>query len=76
MFISDLDQMEKIVNTSRNLEWDGWNVIKYTPASNAMFSKDGVYKNNKWYKRQIFPITEQGWNMPDSVGKQYAQMER
>ena len=76
MFITDLNEMEKIVNISRDLEWSGWDVIKYTSANNAMFSKDGVYKNNRWYKKQVFPITKQGWDIPDSIGKRNAQMER
>ena len=76
MFITDLNEMEKIVNISRDLEWNGWDVVKYTPANNAMFSKDGVYKNNRWYKKQVFAVTEQGWNIPDSIGKRNAQMER
>lgn len=76
MFITDLNEMEKIVNISRDLEWDGWNVVKYTSSSNAMFSKDGVCKDGKWYKKQVFSITEQGWNIPDSIGKRHAQMER
>ena len=76
MFITDLNEMEKIVRVSRDLEWNGWDVIKYTSANNAMFSKDGVYKNNRWYRKQVFPVTEQGWNIPDSIGKRNAQMER
>lgn len=76
MFITSLNKMEKIVDSSQDLSWNGWDVVKHTPSHSAMFSPDGVYRNGKWYKQKIFPITESGWNMPDSIGKRNAQMER
>lgn len=76
MLINNLDKMEVIVNSSSDLEWDGWNVVKYTPSHNAMLSPDGSYKNGQWFKKKVFPITEQGWNIPENLGKKYAQMER
>ena len=76
MFITSLNKMEKIVDSSQDLSWNGWDVVKQTPSYNAMFSPDGVYRDGKWYKQKIFPITENGWNVPDSIGKRDAQMER
>lgn len=75
MFITNLSKMESIVDSSKDLSWIGWDVVKYTPSHNAMFSPDGVYREGKWYKKKTFPITETGWNIPDSIGKRYAQME-
>jgi hypothetical protein len=75
MFVNNLSKMEKIVTNSPDLEWDGWDVVKYTPSHNAMLSKEGVYRDGKWFKKKVFPITEQGWNIPESLGNKYAQME-
>lgn len=76
MLISELNKMEGIVNSSQDLEWEGWDVVKYTKSSNAMFSKDGAYKNGEWYKKKVFPLTENGWNLPNSIGKTNASVER
>lgn len=76
MLISDLNKMESIVDSSSDLQWEGWNVVKYTPSHNAMFSQDGAYLNGVWHKKKTFPITEQGWNIPNSIGKKNAQLER
>lgn len=76
MFITDLNKMEKIVSTSSDLAWDGWDVVKYTPSHSGMFSPDGVYKDGKWYKKKTFPITQDGWDIPNSIGKRDAKMER
>lgn len=76
MLINDLSKMEEIVESSQNLGWNGWDVVKYTPSYSAMFTKDAVYRNGSWYKTKTFPITEKGWNIPNSIGKSYAQVER
>lgn len=76
MLINNLDTMESIVNSSTDLEWEGWNVVRYIPNHNAMFSDDGAFRDGAWYKKKTFPITEQGWNLPNSIGKRNAQVER
>lgn len=75
MLITSLEKMEQIVCSSNHLEWDGWNVAKYTKSYSGMFSKDGVLKNGEWHKKKIFPLTENGWNIPNSIGQINAQME-
>jgi len=75
MLVNNLEKMEQIVN-STDLEWDGWNVVKYTPSHSAMFSTDGAYKGGQWYKKKVFPLTEDGWHVPNSIGKINARMER
>jgi hypothetical protein len=76
MFITNLNKMDKIVSGSKDLEWDGWDVARYTPSHTAMFSTDGVYKNGKWFKKKVFPVTENGWDIPESIGQKNAKMER
>ena len=76
MLVNNLSKMEEIVESSNSLEWDGWDVVKYTPSYNAMFSTDGAYKDGQWCKKKVFPLTEDGWNLPNSIGKINARMER
>jgi hypothetical protein len=76
MLVNNLDEMENIVLSSKDLEWDGWDVVRYTPSHSGMFSKDGAYKNGQWHKKKVFPLTENGWNLPNSIGKTDARMER
>lgn len=76
MLVNNLNQMEKIVDSSSQLEWDGWDVVTYTASNSAMLAKDGVYRDGKWYKKKVFPLTENGWNLPDSIGNTDARMER
>jgi hypothetical protein len=71
MLITSLEDMESIVSSRNDLEWDGWNVIKYTKTSDAVFSQDGVYKNGRWCNKKVFPITEEGWFLPNSLGRQH-----
>jgi hypothetical protein len=76
MLVTDLDHMEKIVSSRNDLEWFGWDVVKYTKHPNAEMSPDGVYKDGTWIKRKIFPVTDKGWFIPKSIGLADAQVER
>lgn len=72
MLVTDLDAMEKVVCSRTDLEWDGWDVVKYTKSANAYSSPDGVLRDGQWYKRKRYPLTEEGWNVPNSLVKEYA----
>lgn len=72
MIISDLNQMEQVVESREDLEWDGWNVIKYTENSASFMSVDGIFRNGKWHKKQTYFITENGWNVPNNFGRKNA----
>jgi len=74
MLISSLDKMESIVDSRDDLEWVGWNVVRYFGQS-SFLSKDVVFKNGKWIKTKVYPITELGWDIPDSIGGSLAQLE-
>jgi hypothetical protein len=68
--------MEDIISSREDLEWDGWNVVKYSKQSNAMFHKNGSYKDGQWMKKNIFLLTEKGWEIPNSIGKTYEKLEK
>ena len=75
MLVTSLEEMESIVLSRGDLAWDGWNVIKYTRANNAMYSADGCQVNGVWMKKKIFPLTEDGWYLPNTIGRVHAAVE-
>jgi hypothetical protein len=75
MLITSLEIMEKVVSSNSDLDWDGWDVAKYTVSHNAIYSQDGVFRQGKWMKKKVFPLTEQGWHLPSNIGRAYAQVE-
>jgi hypothetical protein len=75
MFVKNLDEMESIVSSNNNLGWNGWDVAKYSESNSAIYSKDAEFRNGKWMKKKVFPLTEQGWNIPNYIGRNSAQVE-
>lgn len=65
MIISSHDQMQSIVKNSRNLEWDGWNVIVYVQDDVGFFDTSGVFKEGKWHIKHNYPLGQNGWEIPD-----------
>jgi hypothetical protein len=65
MEITTLEQMESIVNKSKVLSWDGWDVVEMYPSERGSSSKFGAYKNGKWHLKKVFTPTSTGWNIPD-----------
>lgn len=76
MLVTDLQQMEQIVLSQSDLEWEGWDVVKYVANPNALFTKDGAFRQGKWMKKKVFPLTEKGWHLPNIIGREYAQVEK
>lgn len=75
MLVTTLEEMEAIVSSRADMEWDGWSIVKYTKASNAMYSPDGCRVNGVWMKKKVFPLTEDGWYLPNSIGRVHAAVE-
>ena len=75
MLVTGLDEMEQIIASRGDLVWDGWDVVKYTNSNNAMYSNDGAFRNGKWMKKKVFPITHDGWYLPNTIGRVDAQVE-
>lgn len=69
MLVNSLEQMERIVSLNDELEWIGWDVVRYTQNNNAMFSKDAEYRRGEWYKKKVYAVTEKGWNIPQFLGR-------
>lgn len=65
MFVSNLDQMEQIVSSQKNLFWDGWTVVERTPNKEAMMDPKGVFINGNWYIQKRFVPSRDGWKIPN-----------
>lgn len=76
MLVKTLEEMDKIVESRGDLSWRGWDVVKTTKANNAIYSKDGAFENGVWVKKKVFPVTEKGWYLPNSIGRINAQVAR
>lgn len=73
--VTDLNQMEAIVASRNDLAWEGWDVVKYTHSNSAMYSVNAAFRNGKWMKKKVFPLTEKGWDLPNNIGRDHAQVE-
>lgn len=67
MLITSLSEMERLVDSRSDFEWDGWDVVRYKKNDNAQFQVNGCYRNNVWHSKTVFPITESGWSIPDML---------
>lgn len=64
MNIKSLEKMESLVDYNRSLSWDGWDVVELIKYPNAMYKKNGCFKEGKWYLKNVFPVKENGWSIP------------
>lgn len=56
-----LEQAEKAVEKSNgNMEWNGWNLVFYTPSNSAMYHKNGAFKNGEWVMKSEIAVNGKG----------------
>lgn len=69
MLVNDMEQMDKIVESSEYLSWDGWDVVYLRKDDYAEFHLDGYFDKDsaQWYRKSIYSCGENGWEIPDSV---------
>lgn len=69
MLIKNLHDMENIVASNNSLRWEGWDIINLIEDDLAEYSVDGCFDRvtGRWYKKSIYSITENGWEIPESV---------
>lgn len=75
MLVTSLEKMESIVESRNDLSWDGWNVVRHFGKSSFM-NVNSCFKNGRWVNKTVYPITESGWNIPDSIGEKNAGLEK
>lgn len=65
MLIKSLEQMESIVSKNKTLSWNGWDVVQSFQASTGWSSPDGAFIKGRWYTQRKFPISSNGWDIPN-----------
>lgn len=66
----DYDQAHNIVDSNNNLFWDGWTIVEWKPYKDAVYKKNGLFRNGKWGVSKTFTPGENGWKVPAKyVGK-------
>lgn len=69
MLINSLNKMEKLVESHPELSWDGWDVVRYKKNPDSQFDKSGEFYKGFWHKRFVFPLTSDGWSLPESISR-------
>jgi hypothetical protein len=67
MNIKSLEKMEAIVKKQRNLSWDGWDVVSTFPNPRGWSRADGVFIKGRWFTKKVYPVTSNGWDIPDKI---------
>lgn len=65
--ITELDVMEAVVKGDSSLQWEGWDVIKYTYNPIAFFYADGRFHDGKWYRTVRVAPDRDGWDVTKLV---------
>jgi GTP cyclohydrolase FolE2 len=65
VIIKDLNKMESIVAKNKNLSWVGWDVVDRKRTDSARTSISGVRVNGEWYLQRTYPVTRNGWDIPN-----------
>lgn len=67
MYVTSLEQMEKIVAEDKSLYWDGWTVVstRFNPV--GWRKPNGVLIKGKWYTATRYEPTERGWEVPKKM---------
>ena len=66
MLISTLEKMESVVNSNPNLSWDGWNVIHFKQANDAVYKTNGAFVNGSWHIKTVYSPDRNGWNIKNN----------
>lgn len=67
MKISDIKEMEVIVDSCGSLKWDGWNVFLLEEDPMAYMTKDAMFYNDKWHKKIVFAFENGHWHIPQKI---------
>ena len=65
MVIKELGKMQQIVDSNKNLDWSGWDVVERKLSPIGELSEDGVRIDGKWYSQKVYKLELSGWNIPD-----------
>jgi len=60
----DYDAAHNIVDSHRNLFWDGWTIVEWKATPDGFFKKNGVFRNNRWGVARRYEPGNNGWKVP------------
>ena len=64
MLVTSYEYAHQIVDSNKNLSWDGWNILEVKESLSAEYKPDGKLINGKWHYVKSFNLTENGWEVP------------
>ena len=65
MIVSSIEKMERIVESSPHIKWDGWTVV-ISIDEDGYSDPNGVFAEGTWKKEKRFEMKETGvWDIPD-----------
>ena len=65
MIVRNLEKMENIVAKNKELSWVGWDVRDLKRSEAGRTAVNGVRVNGQWYLQRIYPVTPNGWDIPN-----------
>lgn len=67
MIVENLEKMDQVVKSNKNLFWDGWTVVHKERTEKGRSSKQGQLIKGKWHIVKRFEPSRSGWNIPESL---------
>ena len=67
-----MESAEEYVRRSRNVRWDGWDLVKFVPNKNAWKMPNGVYnrETGEWGLEYRTPVDSRGlWTIKVPVSR-------
>lgn len=67
MKFSDVDYntAHKIVDSNKNLSWNGWTIIEWKKNPDGYWNKFGSFRNGSWGVERKMPVQDNGtWRVP------------
>lgn len=65
MIINKLETMEKIISKNKGLCWVGWDVADRRRTEAGRTAINGVRVDGQWYVQTVYPLTNNGWDLPN-----------
>lgn len=67
MKILDYEEAHAVVDGSKKLSWDGWDIVSWTPRASAELSQFGLRRKGRWGIAKRFPLRSDGtWKLPNN----------
>jgi hypothetical protein len=70
LYLAGAEELVRILNAlGMNAYWENYDIIVYTPNRNALFMRNGLFRDNKWVETDRIRMRDDGtWLLP-KLGK-------